>query len=222
MTPELEGGLVLLRVVAGARTALLAAILAAALCTLCGVFAPATARADGFELCAGYAPCNASGMTTHGYENAAFQSWWSMYAGINCTNYAAYVESQVYGVARPAVLLGDAYQWAASAAGVGIPVDTTPSVGAVAVWGADAPGMSGFGHVAVVESVGPGASYINVSQSGMGAVADGFDWQRIYRNGTSWEPWPTSFIHFSGPGIPGTLPRAGLRVSGAVLAMAGG
>ena len=91
-----------------------------------------------------------------------------MYPGINCTNYAAFVESQVYGVPTPGVLMGDAYQWADRAAEAGIPVDDTPTVGSVAVWGADAPGMGGYGHVAVVESVGPDGSYIDVSQSGMG------------------------------------------------------
>ena len=177
-----------------------------------------TARAaDNSLLCAGYTPCSAPGYTTHGYEYEANQSWWRMYPGINCTNYAAYVESQVYGVPTPDVLLGDAYEWGGRAAEVGIPVDQTPTVGSVAVWGVDAPGMGGYGHVGVVEGIGPSGSYIDVSQSGMGSANDGYDWERVYRNGSAWESWPSSFIHFSGPGIPSTLPHAGSRMPGAEL-----
>lgn len=220
MTPELEGGLGRSRAALAARATLLLAVLAAALGML-GLQTSRSARADGSQLCAGYSACNTAGFTTHGYETMAGQSWWSMYPGINCTNYAAYVESQVYGVATPPLLLGDAYQWGERAAQAGIPVNGTPSVGAVAVWGAGAPGMGGFGHVAVVEAVGPHDSYIDISQSGMGAVNDGFDWERIYRGGGSWEPWPDSFIHFSGPGIPRTLPHLGVRVAGAEFTIPG-
>ncbi len=220
MTPELEGGLGRARVRMPRNALLLLAILAATLC-LIGLRFPGQARADTSELCAGYTACAVTPFTTHGYENAADTSWWSMYAGINCTNYAAFVESQVYGVPTPSVLMGDAYQWADRADEAGIPVDDTPTVGAVAVWGADSPGMGGYGHVAVVESVGSGGTYIDVSQSGMGTQADGYDWERISRVGGSWEPWPTSFIHFAGPGIPGTVPQAGHRIRGAELTMAG-
>ena len=144
-----------------------------------------------------------------------------MYPGINCTNYAAFVESQVYGVPTPSLLMGDAYQWGDRATEAGIPVDQTPTVGSVAVWGSDAAGMGGYGHVAVVEAVGPNGSYIDVSQSGMGTQEDGYDWEHIPRTGGSWEPWPSSFIHFAGPGIPGTVPHLGHRIAGAELTMAG-
>jgi surface antigen len=220
MKPELERGLGCLRVPTPGRAPLLVAVIAAILWLLGLTFA-GVARADSSELCAGYTPCAASPLTNHGYENAADASWWSMYPGINCTNYAAFVESQVYGVPTPSVLMGDAYQWADRAAEAGIPVDATPTVGSVAVWGADSAGMGGYGHVAVVESVGAGGSYIDVSQSGMGTQQDGYDWERISRTGGSWEPWPTSFIHFPGPGVPGTLPQAGHRIQGAELTMAG-
>ena len=218
MKPELEGGLERGRLPMPGNATLLLAVIAATLCLIGTQFA-GSARADTSELCAGYTACAVTPYTTHGYEDAADQSWWSMYAGVNCTNYAAFVESQVYGVPTPGVLMGDAYQWADRAAEVGIPVDDTPTVGSVAVWGADSPGMGGYGHVAVVESVGRG--YIDVSQSGMGTQADGYDWERIARAGGSWEPWPTSFIHFAGPGVPGTVPEAGHRIRGAELTMAG-
>jgi surface antigen len=198
------------------------ATIAATLCLLGLQFAGAARAADTGQICAGYSPCSTGTLTTHGYQNAADQSWWSMYPGVNCTNYAAFVESQVYGVATPRVLLGDAYQWADRATEAGVPVDQSPTVGSVAVWGAGANGMGGYGHVAVVEAVGPGASYIDVSQSGMGAQNDGYDWERVYRTGGSWEQWPSSFIHFAGPGIPGTVPHLGHLRAGAELTMAGG
>lgn len=203
------------------RRALRVVLLGAALCAFTLWFT-SVARADPSELCAGYTPCNGPGFTTHDYGRAAGQSWWSMYPGINCTNYAAFVESQAFGVPTPSLLLGDADQWGGRAAAAGIPVDQTPTVGSVAVWGADAPGMGGYGHVGVVEAVGPGGTYIDVSQSGMGTANDGYNWERVYRDGSSWESWPSSFIHFSGSAIPTTLPRAGARVPGAELVSAGG
>ena len=222
MTPELEGGLGRLCGALRARVAVLLTTLAAALCLLGAPLAGGARAADTSQLCAGYTPCGTGPFTTHGYQDAAGVSWWAMYPGINCTNYAAFVESQVYGVATPRLLMGDAYQWAGRAAEVGIPVDQTPSVGSVAVWGADAPGMGGYGHVAVVEAVGPNSSYIDVSQSGMGPQSDGYGWERIPRAGGAWETWPSSFIHFAGPGIPGTVPDIGHRIAGAELTMPGG
>jgi surface antigen len=192
----------------------------ATLCALTLWFAGA-ARADDSLLCAGYSPCNVGAYTTHGYPAAADQSWWSMYPGVNCTNYAAFVESQVYGVPSPGVLLGDAYEWGQRAAETGTPVDQTPTVGAVAVWGSDAAGMGGYGHVGVVESIGPNGTYIDVSQSGMGSADNGFSWERVYRNGSAWESWPSSFIHFAGSGTSAALPRAGSRISGAELVASG-
>jgi surface antigen len=219
MQLRLQGGLELSRAIAPRRTSVFFGVLTAALA--CLALCTAGARADTSELCAGYAACTAAGFSTHDYEYAADESWWSMYPGDNCTNYAAFVESQAYGVPTPDVLLGDGYQWGERAAEAGIPVDDNPTVGSVAVWGADAPGMGGYGHVAVVEAVAPDGSYIDVSQSGMGSADDGYDWERIYRAGGSWEPWPGSFIHFAGPAIPGTLPRAGLRIAGAELVVPG-
>ena len=201
-------------------TALLLTVLAATLAGF-GLCSAAAARADGLELCAGYAACSTGGFSTHDYQYAAAVSWWSMYPGDNCTNYAAYVESQVYGVSTPDHLLGDGGQWGEQAALEGVPVDDTPTVGAVAVWGADTPGMGGYGHVGVVEAIGPDGNYIDVSQSGMGTANDGYNWERVYRSGSSWESWPSSFIHFAGSGTSAALPHAGSRMSGAELVAAG-
>jgi surface antigen len=221
MTPELEGGLASRRGSVSRGIALLTATAAATLCLLATQFAASARAADTSQLCAGYSPCSTGSFTTHGYQYAADESWWAMYPGINCTNYAAFVESQVYGVPTPHLLMGDAYQWADRATEAGIPVDQTPTVGSVAVWGADAAGMGGYGHVAVVEAIGPNGSYIDISQSGMGSQDDGYDWERIPRAGGSWETWPSSFIHFAGPGIPTAVPHLGHLKAGAELTMAG-
>ncbi|MGH2835627.1 MAG: CHAP domain-containing protein [Solirubrobacteraceae bacterium] len=221
MTPVGEGCLRPLSAATAGRTTLRVAAIGATLCALALWFS-SVARADSSLLCAGYSPCSAPGLTTHGYQNAAAESWWSMYPGINCTNYAAYLESQIYGVPTPGVLLGDAFQWSDHASEAGIPVDQTPTAGSVAVWGSDAQGMGGYGHVAVVEAIGPDGSYIDVSQSGMGTANDGYSWERVYRDASSWEPWPTSFIHFAGSGSSTTLPRAGSRMPGAELVSVGG
>lgn len=221
MPPVGEGCLRLLSAATAGRVMSRAAIIAAALCAF-ALWLSGVARADNSLLCAGYSPCNAPGLTTHGYESAAGESWWSMYPGINCTNYAAYVESQIYGVPTPGVLLGDAFQWADRASEADVPVDQTPTVGSVAVWGSDAPGMGGYGHVAVVEAIGPEGTYVDVSQSGMGTADDGYSWERVYRDGSSWESWPSSFIHFAGSGSSTVLPHAGSRVPGAELVSVGG
>jgi surface antigen len=201
-------------------TALLLTALAATLAGF-GLCSAAAARADGLELCTGYAACSTDGFSTHDYQYAAADSWWSMYPGDNCTNYAAYVESEVYGVSTPDYLLGDGGQWGERAALEGAPVDGTPSVGAVAVWDADTPSMGGYGHVAVVEAVAADGSSIVVSQSGMGTAEDGYNWERISKDSPSWEPWPSSFIHFSGPALPNTLPQAGQRIAGAQIVVPG-
>lgn len=179
------------------------------------------ARADTSALCAGYGGCAAAPFTTHGYQANAGVSWWRMYPGDNCTNYAAFVESQVYEVPEPAGLLGNADQWAANAAAQGIDVDATPSVGSVAAWGSGARGMGSDGHVAVVEAVGPDHSYIDVSQSGMGDANDGYDWERIYPSGGSWASWPSAFIHFTGPPTRTAFPQPGMRVAGAEITIPG-
>lgn len=153
------------------------------------------ASADVNEVCGGYVECSASGHSTHGYEAHAGASYWGMEAGNECTNYAAYVESAVYGVPTPAYNLGDADAWAVNAAAHGATVNNVPSVGAVAEWNGGEAGLPPPGHVAVVEAVGPDDSYIVVSQQHM-EVADGYDWELIRVGSQSWESWPDEFIHF--------------------------
>jgi surface antigen len=126
-----------------------------------------------------------------------------MSAGDECTNYAAYVEQTVYGVETPAYILGDGGSWAQTAAAHGVAVDQTPTVGAVAEWDDGTDGIGGPGHVAVVEAVGQvgdRVAWIEVSQQHIDSDADGYDWERIYAHSSSstWEPWPSNFIHFEG------------------------
>jgi surface antigen len=205
MTYELQEFLKPLIAAAYRRTVLSLAILSAALVCL-GTFSVCRAQAaDTSELCSGYAGCSIDGFTTNGYQNAADQMWWSMYPGVNCTNYVAYVESHVYGVASPDSLLGDGGDWGFNAAAEGLPVNGTPTDGSVAVW--DMGSGIAQGHVAIVQAIGPHDRYIVVSQSGMWGDDDGFDWQRIDRSGGSWEPWPSSFIHFTGTRMPGVAYR---------------
>jgi surface antigen len=207
MEIELQGFLERSVVGVARRTAVLLAVLTTTLVGF-GLSSAAAARAEGFDLCAGYSACSTGSFTTHDYQDHADTSWWRMFPGDNCTNYAAYVESQVFGVTEPTYLLGDAYQWAPNAAANGVPVNGTPSVGAVAYWRSRTPGMGRDGHVGIVEAVAPDGSYIDVSESGMGKANNGYDWERIYQNTPSWEPWPDSFIHFPGTDIPqpSTLP----------------
>lgn len=163
----------------------------------------ASAAIRSSALCGGYAPCSLLPFSNHAYASHSSTSYWRMYAGNNCTNYVAYVESTVFGVRTPSYLLGNAGQWAATAAAHGVPVDQTPAVGAVAVWYGGTASMGSSGHVAIVEAVGPNNSYIIISQQHM-IGADGYDWVRIYpvASENQWQNWPNAFIHFAvGPAV---------------------
>jgi surface antigen len=149
-------------------------------------------------LCTGWASCASQGFPSYGYATEGYQSYWNMSPGDECTNYAAYVESRVFGAPAPADLLGNGGQWAISAADQGVTVNDVPSVGAVAEWNGGAYGMGPLGHVAVVEKVGPGDSYIDISQQNIGSAADGYEWVQINAGfpATTWQEWPDNFIHF--------------------------
>jgi hypothetical protein len=172
--------------------------------TLTGLSAwSAGARAAGRRVCDGYAACAAAGFPSHGYGTHAARSYWLMSAGDECTNYAAYVEQTVYGVPAPGYILGDGGSWAVTAAAHGVAVDHMPTVGAVAEWDDGSDGIVGPGHVAVVEAVGrvgDRINWIDISQQHIDSDADGYDWERIYAHGSpsTWEPWPSHFIHFGG------------------------
>ena len=164
--------------------------------------------------------CNVSPYTTHSFQYHYTTSYWGMNpdqdtapggAWSDCTNYVAFVESTVYGVATPRDLPGNATDWAVGARADGYVVNHTPTVGSVAQWYAnDNNGVIGSdGHVAIVEGVGPNESYIVVSQDNWHSDTDYFGWATILnapsRSGA--EPWPDNFIHYrsGGQGSPSTL-----------------
>jgi surface antigen len=180
-------------------------------------FVPASSTASAATspstLCSGFEACAQGAFTTHGYQNAIDESFWRMFAGNNCTNYVAFVESSTYEVPTPTYDLGNGGQWAYAAAQHGAVVNHVPSVGAVAVWDGDTPGMPAEGHVAIVEAVGPRDSYVVISQQHM-IGPDGYDWVRIMRTTSAyqWEAWPDDFIHFPSPRIAALkVGRAHLR-----------
>lgn len=138
--------------------------------------------------CRGFDACQAQGKGNGGYSGVINQSYWSMYAGHNCTNYVAY-RLQSNGVARFTVAgQGNAYQWGQAARDKGIAVDkSNPKVGDVAWF--DVAAVGGVGHVAYVESVNLSNNTIVVSEDNWGGD---FDW-RTYNISDV-----TGFIHVGG------------------------
>lgn len=117
--------------------------------------------------------------------------------GHNCTNYATYRLWQ-NGVSKPANL-GYAKDWDNNAP-QGVPVNGTPSVGAIAQWEAYSGPALESGHVAYVDAVT--SSYIDVSEDNY----DGTTMTKRFFVGQS--GWPDHFIHFKDvtPAAPsGTL-----------------
>jgi len=149
-------------------------------------------------ICSGYASCSSRGHSDHGYPGHSRSSYWRMTAGNECTNYVAYVEAKAFHARQPRYLLGNAGQWARTAAAHGVVVNHTPAVGAVAEWDGGAPGMGPEGHVAVVEKVGRHRRYIFISQQHIGSDRNGYDWTRINAGypSSAWQEWPSHFLHF--------------------------
>ena len=54
--------------------------------------------------------------------------------------------------------------------------------------------------VEAVGRVGDRVDWVDISQQHIDSDTDGYDWERIYARGSSstWEPWPSHFIHFQG------------------------
>jgi surface antigen len=161
-------------------SALKAAAVAVVTTAVVGSGAPALAA--GTHLCDGYKGCADAGMTSAGYAAVNDKSYWRMYSGHNCTNYAAYrmILSGMANV-RPWSGGGNATYW-----GVNLPeiTDDTPRVGAIAWWNDGGPG-----HVAYVEKV-ISSSEIIISQDSWGGD---FSWARVVKS----ERWPAGFIHFN-------------------------
>jgi surface antigen len=139
-------------------------------------------------LCTGFTGCLTIGYTDGGYGGVYLQSFWSMTAGHNCTNYVAYRLSHGRVVARPPGT-NSALTWGPAAVAAGVPVDDVPTVGSVAWWDAGVAGASATsGHVAYVEAVLPGV--VLVSEDNLNGD---FRWRLMTRlDGT----WPSGFIHY--------------------------
>jgi surface antigen len=119
---------------------------------------------------------------------------WSFYRG-QCTSWVAYRLNQVGGVAftnyyETKGRWGDAVHWGPTAKKLGITVNTTPTVGAIAWYSATKPAPDG--HVAYVERVNSATSFV---MSEMNYDGDnGFYVHTITRTTGD---WPTEFIHFA-------------------------
>ncbi|TQL70029.1 Ig-like domain-containing protein [Nocardioides albertanoniae] len=145
------------------------------------------AQAGTTMLCSGFSDCRGKGYSTAGYENAWGSMYWRMYAGRNCTNYAAYRMIQT-GLpnARPWSGEGNATNWGVALSNL---TNRTPSVGAIAWWHSSHPSSSRFGHVAYVERVS--SSSITISESNYGSD---LSWRKITKGSRN---YPTGFIHFN-------------------------
>lgn len=155
------------------------------------VSAPA-ASADSILLCTGYDACADLGMSDHGYAEKSSTSYWRMYGGHNCTNYAAYLMVKAgRSNTRPWSGDGNAKGWGT---GNSKKTDTTPAVGSIAWWDTGA-----AGHVAYVEAV-ISPSRIIVSEDAWGGD---FRWRVISKANAG---WPKGFIHFRDANDDGNVP----------------
>jgi surface antigen len=155
--------------------------------------APASATVT--RLCYGYSACSRAGMSSAGYDRNNATMYWRMYAGHNCTNYAAYrmVLSGLPNV-RPWSGSGNAMYWGTSMSSI---TDQTPRVGAVAWWKANVSPAGSVGHVAYVEQV-ISPDEIIVSQDSWGGD---FSWARITKTSSG---WPSGFVHFHDAALEST------------------
>ncbi|MCW2818054.1 MAG: domain containing protein [Marmoricola sp.] len=151
------------------------------------LLAPA-ADASVSTLCTSYVGCATLGMGHAGYATASRTMYWNMYAGHNCTNYAAYRMIQA-GMPnrRPWTGSGNATNWGSAMSRI---TDSTPAVGAVAWWRAGVKPAGSAGHVAYVEKV-VSPDEILVSQDSWNGD---FSWTRVTRTSSG---WPSGFVHFT-------------------------
>ena len=173
--------------------------------------AAAPAEATSTLLCTGYQGCAKLGMGNAGYSAANGTMYWRMYAGHNCTNYAAYrmVKSGLPNV-RPWTGGGNAMYWGHFNSSI---TNDVPAVGAVAWWDQNVPPAGSVGHVAYVEQV-ISPTEIVVSQDSWGGD---FSWARITQAGGR---WPSGFIHFNDVPLTNTakptvsgIPKVGGRLT---------
>lgn len=167
----------------GHRIAGIAAVGLIGLGAALGSAAPAQAKVT--TDCSGYGfKCDDTG-----YGKAAYQSYWTMAPGHNCTNYVAYRLIQD-GMPKKITWLHNGGDWAREAKQHGVPVNKVPAVGSVAQWNHGAGGMSSSGHVAYVIAVTPNSITIAEDNYSSGPMA--------VRTITTNDPgYPSNFIHFT-------------------------
>ena len=120
-----------------------------------------------------------------------------MASGHNFTNYVSWRLINA-GMPRNVDWLHNGGDWAKDARHHGIPVDGTPSIGAVAQWRGGSPDVSWAGHVAYIVAVSDNAITIVEDNYSSGPLS--------VRTITKDDPhWPSNFIHFNavGSGVPG-------------------
>ena len=150
--------------------------------------------------CSGWSGCNAAGYSDSGYGAVSNRSYWRMYPGHNCVNYAAYrmIQAGLPNV-RPWTGGGNAANWGHEMASI---TNQTPAVGAVAWWDAYHH-VGSAGHVAYVEKVISPTDIIISEDSWSGT----FHWQELTTTGGF---WPSGFIHFkdkdAGPVLANQVP----------------
>jgi surface antigen len=176
---------------------LVSGLAAALVAALAVALTPAAAHAE-TTLCSGSSFSQTAACDPAWAVNMTFMHW-RMYSGHNCTNYVAWRLS-VDGVPQPAYLLGNARDWASRAKSHGVPVTTTPAVGAVGSW----PGRN---HVVYIDEVRADSLLI---------TEDSFSAKR-YRKYLAYpgeRNYPAQFIHFRGAPGQATITGATPMVSG--------
>lgn len=166
-------------------------------------------------LCYGYQDCREKGMGNAGYAKHMRTMYWRMYAGHNCTNYAAYrmVKSGLPNE-RPWSGGGNATYWGTSMPRI---TDDVPRVGAVVWWKANTGPAGSSGHVGYVEQV-VSEDEIVISQSSWGGD---FSWAVVTRGSGN---WPSGFIHFNDVPMVNSAPPSisgALKVGSTLTASAG-
>lgn len=109
----------------------------------------------------------------------------------NCTWYASGRSKELgRNPSQVNQLLRNASQWGSDASAAGIRTASTPEVGAIAQWDAGAGGMTGYGHVAVVEAVNNDGTIL-ISES---SYSDVRDWNFLHRKRTISANNPSRYI----------------------------
>jgi surface antigen len=157
------------------------------------------------HLCQGFKKCAKAGWSGHGYLKERNITHWGARAGINCTNYAAYMLNSRGRLTAMPEGTRDARTWAAAARKSGHTVTGRPRAGDIAYWTPSKSRNIGVkGHVGYVERVNRNGSIV-LSHDNWNKT---FVVTRLKRRSTM---WPTGFIRYAASdGSPaGTLRSVG-------------